>query len=169
MNVGTLSQAPYPPEAFKFVRDGLERAARKLHGPMTPAQFIISQYLVSEQVDLDELTRRLAQGELDPTVEAALQQCPDSTCLNRNVSGENLCWVLRDLAWDRWGMMAGTVLRHWNIQRTEDFGNLVFAMVEQGVMQKEPHDSPENFKSVFAFRDALDKGYRIVPTDPPED
>ena len=71
--------------------------------------------------------------------------------LNRNVSGQDLCWGLRDYALQRWGSLAGLVLRRWQLSRTEDFGAIVFAMVEHGFMQTESHDTIEDFSSVFSF------------------
>ena len=146
----------FPEQAFVFVRDGLEHASRRIHGPITPAQFVIAQYLSAEQVDLDEVMHRRERGVLDPVVAAAIDDTDELQSLNRNVSGQDLCWGLRDYALQRWGNLAGLVLRRWHLTRTEDFGAIVFAMVEHGFMQTESHDSMEDFKSVYSFDEALD-------------
>ena len=52
-------------------------------------------------------------------------------------------------------MMASTVLESWNIHRTDDFGRIVFAMIEHGVMSKTPQDSPADFRGVFDFDEAF--------------
>jgi uncharacterized repeat protein (TIGR04138 family) len=75
--------------------------------------------------------------------------------LSRHVSGQQLCLGLRDHALDRWGMMASTVLESWNIHRTDDFGRIVFAMIEHGVMSKTPQDSLADFRGVFDFDEAF--------------
>ena len=146
----------YPEPAFVFVRDGLEHASRRIHGPITPAQFVIAQYLSAEHVDLDEVMHRRERGVLDPVVAAAIDHTDELQSLNRNVSGQDLCWGLRDYALQRWGNLAGLVLRRWHLTRTEDFGNIVFAMVKHGFMQTESHDSIDDFKSVYSFNEALD-------------
>lgn len=75
--------------------------------------------------------------------------------LDRHVSGQQLCLGLRDHALDRWGMMASTVLASWNIRRTDDFGRIVFAMIDHGIMSKTPQDSQSDFRGVYDFDEAF--------------
>src|SRR6266516_1174139 len=53
-----------------------------------------------------------------------------------HVTGRHLSEGLREFALLRWGMLARTVLKRWNITRTEDFGRIVSALVETGHMSK---------------------------------
>ncbi len=78
-----------------------------------------------------------------------------------HVSGQQLAEGLRDFALQRWGMMAGVVLRRWGIISTMDFGRIVFAMIASGQLQKTDDDSVEDFRNVYDFRTAFDTGYRI--------
>jgi uncharacterized repeat protein (TIGR04138 family) len=78
-----------------------------------------------------------------------------------HVTGRDLSNGLRDFALLRWGMLARTVLKRWNITRTEDFGRIVFALVENGHMSKTENDTIEDFKNVFDFATAFDENYRI--------
>src|SRR3954471_15925576 len=78
-----------------------------------------------------------------------------------HVTGRDLSQGLREFALLRWGMLARTVLRRWNITRTEDFGRIVFALVENGHMSKTENDTLEDFKNVFDFATAFDDNYRI--------
>ena len=73
----------------------------------------------------------------------------------RHVSGADLCKALRDLAIERWGMLARTVLRRWNINATFDFGQMVYLLVNKGFMQKTEEDSVEDFRNVFEFEGAF--------------
>ena len=73
--------------------------------------------------------------------------------IDQHVSGQELCMGLRDFAIQQYGMLAGTVLRHWHVNRTEDFGRIVFAMIEHGMMSKNDRDSLEHFQSVFDFNE----------------
>jgi len=74
---------------------------------------------------------------------------------SRHVSGKDLCFGLRDFAVEEYGMLARTVLKRWNIQRSEDFGQIVFAMVEAGVMQKTDDDTLDDFDAVLNFSNAF--------------
>ena len=80
-------------------------------------------------------------------------------CLH--VSGQELCQGLREFALSQWGMLARTVLVRWNITSTWDFGRIVFAMVEHGLMQKTDDDTIDDFRNVFDFRTGFDAHYRI--------
>ncbi len=70
---------------------------------------------------------------------------------NNHITGKQLCFGLRDYAISKWGMLALTVLKQWNITRTRDFGNIVFMMVEAGWMAKTDEDKIEDFDNVFDF------------------
>jgi uncharacterized repeat protein (TIGR04138 family) len=80
---------------------------------------------------------------------------------SRHVSGQDLCNGLRDFALQRWGLMAGPVLERWNVRRTLDFGKIVFALVDKGLMQKTDEDELDDFRDVYDFKNAFEAGYRI--------
>ena len=77
----------------------------------------------------------------------------------RHVSGEELACGVRDLALDRYGLMARTVLAHWGIDSTEDLGEIVFAMVECGVLTKREEDCMEDFHGLFDFEEVFERDY----------
>ena len=77
----------------------------------------------------------------------------------RHISGRELAEGARDLALHRFGPMARTVLEHWGIERTADLGEIVFALVEAGVLLKQDEDSPHDFESLYDFGDAFDADY----------
>ena len=52
-------------------------------------------------------------------------------------------------------MMCLTVFNHWGISETEHFGEIVFHLVEVGLLTKTDEDSLEDFKGVFILKDAL--------------
>ena len=80
---------------------------------------------------------------------------------SRHVSGQQLCQGIREFALNQYGMLAGTVLRLWNIHGTLDFGRIVFALIEAGQMQKTDDDTVEDFRDVFDFKTAFEADYRI--------
>ncbi len=77
----------------------------------------------------------------------------------RHISGRELADGLRQLALERFGPMARSVLEHWGIHTTEDVGRVVFALVEQGVLIKQDGDRPEDFADVFDFEEAFELNY----------
>ena len=58
-------------------------------------------------------------------------------------------------------VLAGIVLKRWNIFSTLDFGRIVFAMVDNGFMQKTDNDCLEDFRGVYDFKSAFESGYKI--------
>jgi uncharacterized repeat protein (TIGR04138 family) len=77
----------------------------------------------------------------------------------RHISGRELAVGVRELALQRFGPMARTVLEHWGIHATEDVGCVVFALVEQGILVKQDEDRPEDFAGVFDFEEAFELNY----------
>ncbi len=78
----------------------------------------------------------------------------------RHVSGQELCEGIRHYGLSEFGPLAGTVLAYWGITTTEDFGNLVFNLVEAGLLGKSESDSPEDFRRVFDFDQAFRAPFR---------
>lgn len=83
--------------------------------------------------------------------EEAVRQAEHVDDDSLHVSGQQLCLGLRDYALQRYGLLARTVLRKWNINHTEDFGRIVFALVESGLMRKTEDDHLEDFQGVYDF------------------
>lgn len=84
-------------------------------------------------------------------------QMPDVPGLDEDedhhVSGQELCLGLRDFAIRQYGLLAPAVLQHWNVRRTADFGRIVFAMIDHGLMRKNERDSIDDFQDVFDFEE----------------
>ena len=55
--------------------------------------------------------------------------------LNRkgHITGKELLEGIREFGLEQYGPMTKTVFEHWGIIRTEDFGKIVFNMVENGL------------------------------------
>jgi uncharacterized repeat protein (TIGR04138 family) len=153
----------YREEAFLFVRDGLNYTVEKIHGPTTPEQLRLYQFLQEKNLDLADLIEAYEAGEVDAPLASAIDAAGGFGRFNRHVGGHELCWGLRDYALEKWGLMARAVLNHWGVRSTLDFGHIVFAMVESGFMQKQPGDSIDDFRDVFDFREAFD---RTTPPGP---
>ena len=77
----------------------------------------------------------------------------------RHVTGAELTLACRDFALEQYGLMAATVLEHWGITGTEDFGRIVYALVEIGLLVTQPGDRVEDFHGVYAFEQAFRDAY----------
>jgi uncharacterized repeat protein (TIGR04138 family) len=95
------------------------------------------------------------QDGLRHTCDRLVEHDRESLGMGRHVSGQELCMGIRDLAIDRFGDLARTVLDVWNIRRTNDFGNIVFALVDAGLLRKTDEDAIEDFADVFDFDEAF--------------
>ena len=73
----------------------------------------------------------------------------------RHVTGQELCGGLRDYALEQFGPLARTVLDYWGIRRTQDFGKLVFNLIEVELLRKNDEDSLRDFEDVFDFNQAF--------------
>ena len=58
-----------------------------------------------------------------------------------------------------WAAMAMTVLEEWGVRQCPDIGELVFNMVEAGLLAKTEKDSREDFRAGYDFTDAFRKPF----------
>ena len=74
-----------------------------------------------------------------------------------HVSGRELLAGIRRIARERWGDMAKAVFNSWNVYKTDDFGEIVYCMVNDKGMnwQKRECDSIDDFKNVYNFTTAF--------------
>lgn len=79
----------------------------------------------------------------------------DDDGADRHVNGAQLCLGLREFAVQRYGLLARTVLSRWNIRATDDFGRIVFGLIDAGLLRKGEADRPEDFEGVYEFDEAF--------------
>jgi uncharacterized repeat protein (TIGR04138 family) len=85
----------------------------------------------------------------------------DAVAPHHHVSGPELLEGIRNLALREFGFMARTVFHLWGIDRTDDFGEIVFNLVEAELMSKTAEDEREDFRGVYDLDEALVQGFRI--------
>jgi uncharacterized repeat protein (TIGR04138 family) len=73
----------------------------------------------------------------------------------RHVTGRELCDGIKAYAIQEFGPMALTVLKTWGITRTEDFGEIVFNLVESGKLRRTEQDTREDFAKGYDFYEAF--------------
>ena len=74
----------------------------------------------------------------------------------RHITGQELLQGLRVYGLDQFGPLTTQVFEHWGIHRTEDFGHIVFTLVENQLLRKTEEDSLDDFKEVYDFSRAFD-------------
>ncbi len=157
----------YRPEAFEFLHAGLDFTVQRIHGPIEPQVEDLAKRLDADEIDPADLHEYLARGRVPKEIRHCIEEIGGSDAalrkLNRHVDGRALCWGLRDMALERWGLMASEVLRRWGISETRDIGRMVFGLVESSLMKKQPTDRLKDFEDVFAFEDAFDRSFKIGP------
>ena len=80
-----------------------------------------------------------------------------------HVSGTELLNGIRDYALDRFGPMTMTLMEHWNISKCRDFGDIVFNLVDHGILGRTENDSLEDFEGGYNFKEAFE--YPFHPKD----
>ena len=131
----------YKIEAYQFVGAGLEYAQEVLgYGQVGPKR---------KRRDASEKRiagKRIADDEARPV---------------RHVSGQELCWALKEFAHQQYGRMARLVLASWGVRSTSDFGEIVYNLIQVGKMSKSEHDRRQDFENVYDFEQALVHEYAI--------
>jgi uncharacterized repeat protein (TIGR04138 family) len=83
----------------------------------------------------------------------------------RHVTGQELLDGIRAYALQVYGPMSLLVLEEWGIRRCEDFGEIVFNLIESGLFAKTDQDNREAFKGGYLFEEAFRKPF--VPNSRP--
>lgn len=72
-----------------------------------------------------------------------------------HVSAIELLEGIRQHALSEYGPMALLLLSEWGIHACSDFGNLVFNLIEEGQLSRQPNDRIEDFSPGFDFHQAF--------------
>jgi uncharacterized repeat protein (TIGR04138 family) len=81
-----------------------------------------------------------------------------------HVSCQELLEGIRAYALQQYGPMTVTVLGEWGIRHCEDFGELVFNMIEVSILAKTDRDTRDDFKNGYDFFEAFRRPF--VPVRP---
>lgn len=84
-----------------------------------------------------------------------LREMLDARKEGDHVTGKEVCLALRQNLQKDFSLMAPDVLKSWNIVETNDFGNMVYDMVDAGLFSTSPQDSRADFVDVYPIPGAL--------------
>ena len=120
----------YPVEAYQFVREAMAFA--------------------DDTVEMDQYS--FDSGVTEEIVAVRSQE--------RHLTGQQLCEAIRRYAMNQFGYMARIVLKNWGIESTSSFGDIVYNMIDAGIMKKSARDRRSHFDDVFTF-DVLESDFAI--------
>ena len=88
----------------------------------------------------------------------------------RHVTGQELLGGIKDYALAQFGPMAMMMLDEWGVHECRDFGEIVFNMIEIGLLAKTEQDSRADFESGYDFYEVFRKPFlppsRQLKTEP---
>lgn len=96
---------------------------------------------------------RFVQQALDFTMRRRQKREPHSR--SRHVSGQELLEGIREFALEQYGPMARLLFKEWGIEECHHFGEIVFQLVDYGVLGKTEDDKLEDFYGVYDFDEAF--------------
>jgi len=90
---------------------------------------------------------------------AALEVARLQTKKTKHVTGLELLEGVKSLAQQEFGLMAKTVFESWGIKTTDDVGEIVFNLIEEGLLSKTDEDKKEDFHNVYDFNKVFNDEY----------
>ncbi len=113
---------------------------------------------------LSELIKKDPRFPLDAylLINDGLQYAYKITGRKDHITAHELLEGIRQLMLKRYGQMAKMVLNSWGIYTTDDIGQIVFNLVNAGLMVKRGNERLEDFHGVYEFEQAFVDGYVIT-------
>ncbi|MCC9606772.1 hypothetical protein LOC68_16185 [Blastopirellula sp. JC732] len=139
-------------EAYQFVREALSFGQNYFE--------LNDEDEEDDDLALDEEEMILDDDEFDDE-----DDDPEWQEQERHLTGQMLCEAIRNFAQQQYGLMAKTVLNSWGVETTSHFGDIVYNLIDIGMMKKSPQDRREDFDGVYDFEDAFVRDFRIEVTE----
>ena len=78
-----------------------------------------------------------------------------------HISGPELLDGIRRLGLQHFGMLSIAVFKNWGIHSTDDFGHIVFQLIDAGEMRKTANDQLTDFFGVYDFSKVFHEDYTL--------
>jgi uncharacterized repeat protein (TIGR04138 family) len=95
---------------------------------------------------------------LDYTIESLGRDCDVDEA--RHIGGKELLVGVQELAAEQFGPMASVCFERWGIHTTEDVGEIVFNLIDSGLLSRRPSDSRLDFADGLDFAPTFDERFR---------
>jgi uncharacterized repeat protein (TIGR04138 family) len=122
-----------------------------------------------QQLSFEEAIRKIAAADTRYPADAyffvqeALQHTQRSLgrhkTEDKHVGGRELLAGIRDYALKSYGPMVPTLFAEWGIHGCQDFGEIVFNMIEANLATRRPTDTREDFRAGYDFDEAFRKPF----------
>jgi len=119
----------------------------------------ITALICKEDARFDRKAYDFVRRGLDHTVKEIRRNDATRAERMRHVSGPELLEGLRVYALDQYGPLAMTVLNAWGIRCCQDFGDIVFNLIDYKVFSKTENDRREDFAGHYEFSEAFVKPF----------
>ena len=112
----------------------------------------VVRYILAKDTRYDKGAYYFVRHALDFTLKRLRE---DANRHAQHVCGQELLLGIKDYALDQYGPMAMTLFQQWGILKCSDFGEIVFNLVEFGVLGKTENDRREDFSAGYSLYDAF--------------
>jgi len=89
----------------------------------------------------------------------SLNRCQEKKNKPGHVSSPDLLEKIAKLGIEQYGPMTKSIFNHWGIECTQDFGHIVYNLIEVGILRKSKSDHLDDFANVYDFEDVFEKNY----------
>lgn len=110
---------------------------------------------INRIIEVDPRYREEAYEFVLKAVEKTIAELPSP----RHVSAWELLEGIKEFAIEKFGPMAKEVFNYWGVRTTDDFGFIVYNLIEYDLLRKSEEDRLEDFFGVYDFEDVFEKGY----------
>ena len=165
----------YSLDAYQFVRDALSYAQDVLQmGGGNGDDSVVEEGDVEEGEIEGEVDESIGHDDDEFTADDSLETVEfepegepsaEEAGAERHVTGQQLCEAIRRYALDQYGYMARPVLSSWGINAPGDFGEIVYNLINSGLMKKSSGDRREDFNDVYDFEEAFQRTFEITLPD----
>jgi uncharacterized repeat protein (TIGR04138 family) len=100
-------------------------------------------------------------GKISPASGADDEQEHEVAEDEAHLTGQQLLYGIRDYAREQFGWLAQAVFHVWGIHATDDFGRMVFELVDRGEMRKTDNDHISDFFDVYNFEEVFNRQYEL--------
>ena len=95
---------------------------------------------------------------LDYTIESLGRDCDVDDA--RHIGGKELLVGVQELAAEEFGPLANVCFERWGIHTTEDVGEIVFNLIDSGLLSRRASDSRLDFADGLDFAPTFDERFR---------
>ncbi len=82
---------------------------------------------------------------------ASLEYTLSKLTKRRHLTGQELSKGIAEYAREQYGYLAKTVLNNWGLYTTLDYGEVVYLLINGGLMNKTEDDKKEDFADAYDF------------------